>query len=374
MNLRIRPKQAAKDESYYMASSWELMRRKFLQHKLAIVGGIILVILYVTGPFFAGFFSPTDIFLRHKEYVYAPPQRVHIFHEGRLRRPFVYGYIASRDPETLRRYYEEDKEALFAIKFFVRGAEYRLMGLFKANIRFIGVDEPGTLLLFGSDNLGRDMFSRTLHAGRTSLTIGLLGVSISFVLGCLLGGISGYFGGTLDMIIQRIVEFLVSLPTLPLWMGLAAAVPTVWSPLRTYFMITIILSIVGWAGLARIVRGKLLQLRAEDYVLAAKIAGAKELRIIGRHLLPGFISYLTIHLTLAVPGMILGETALSFIGVGLRAPTVSWGVLLQLAQNVRTLSLHPWLLLPALFVIVTVLCFNFVGDGLRDAADPYSTL
>ena len=374
MRLRIKPKQTGKDESYYMASSWVLMRRKFLQHKLAIVGGIVLLILYITGPFFAGFFSTTDIYLRHKKYVYAPPQRIRFFHEGKLKRPFVYGYKTSRDPETLRRYYEEDKDAIYPIKFFVPGAEYKLMGLFTAKLHFIGVEESGMLFLFGTDNLGRDMFSRTLHAARTSLTIGLLGVSISFVLGCLLGGISGYFGGMPDMLIQRIIEFLVSMPTLPLWMGLAAAVPTAWPPLRTYFMITVILSIVGWAGLARIVRGKLLQLRAEDYVLAAKISASKELTIIGRHLLPGFISYLTVHLTLAVPGMILGETALSFIGVGLRAPVVSWGVLLQQAQNVRTLALHPWLLIPALFVVITVLCFNFVGDGLRDAADPYSTL
>ena len=257
------------------------------------------------------------------------------------------------------------------MKFFIQGDEYKFWGLFKTKLHFFGVEEPGKIFLFGTDSLGRDMFSRVLSAARISLSIGLIGVAISFVLGCIMGGISGYFGGAIDMLIQRIIEFLQSLPDIPLWMALAAAVPITWPPLRIYLMITIILSIKGWTGLARIVRGKILQLRAEDYVMAAVISGVTEAGIIGRHLLPGFISYLIVSLTLAVPGMILGETALSFIGIGLRPPVVSWGVMLQQAQNVRVIAITPWLLIPAIFVVVSVLTFNFVGDGLRDAADPY---
>ena len=361
---------SAEDEAYYLASSWQLMRRKFLKHKLAIVGGLILVIFYVVGPVLAGFFATTDSFLRHRSFVFAPPQAIRVWHEGRPRLPFVYGLDPSRDPETLRRLYAINKTLVYPIQFFVRGTEYKLLGLFKTDRHFMGVAE-GTMFLFGTDELGRDMYSRTVRGARVSLTIGLFGVTISFVLGLLLGGISGYFGGAPDMLIQRIIEFLISIPSIPLWMTLAAAVPVAWPPLRTYFMITVILSIVGWTGLARVVRGKLLQLREEDYVMAARVYGASDRRIIGRHLLPGFMSYLVVHLTLAVPGMILGETALSFIGVGLRAPVISWGVQLQQAQNVRTIALHPWLLLPALFVVITVLCYNFLGDGLRDAADPF---
>jgi peptide/nickel transport system permease protein len=361
----------AGDESYFVASSWQLMRQKFYKHKLAIIGGSFLLLLYIVGALFAGFFSTHDIYKRHPEFSYVPPQRIHIVHDGKLRRPFVYGLTSTENPETWRITYHEVREKVYPIRFFVRGDEYKLLGLFKTTIHLFGVEEPGTLFLFGTDVFGRDMYSRTLHASRISLTIGLVGVAISFVLGCLMGGISGYFGGPADMVIQRMIEFLGSLPTLPLWMSFAAVVPREWSAVSIYFMITVILSLKGWTGLARVVRGKLLQLRVEDYVMAAKIAGSRELRIIARHLLPGFMSYLIVHLTLAIPYMILGETALSFIGVGLRAPVVSWGVLLQDAQNIRTVAQNPWLLIPALFVVVTVLCFNFVGDGLRDAADPY---
>ena len=359
------------DEAYYTASSWVLMRRNLFKHRLAIIGGVVLIVLYVAGAIAPGFFSTYDIFDRNNEYILAPTQRIRIFHEGRLSRPFVYGLDVGRNPETLRRIYVADKETMFPIRFFVRGAEYRLLGVFATAIHFMGVDAPGTLFLFGTDDLGRDMFSRTLYGARISLTIGLVGVLASFVFGCLLGGISGYFGGAADMLIQRIIEFFGSIPTLPLWMALAAAVPAAWPPVRIYFMITVILSIFGWTGLARVVRGKMLQLREEDYVLSAKISNVGEIRIIGAHLLPGFMSYLIVHLTLAVPYMILGETALSFIGVGLRPPAVSWGVLLQQAQNIRTVALNPWLLIPAMFVVITVLCYNFLGDGLRDAADPY---
>ena len=358
------------DESYYMASSWTLMRRRFLKNKLALIGGMILLAIYLLAAL-AGFFSVADPFARFPEHLLAPPTRIRVFHQGSLQWPFVYGLTTGRDPVTRAKVFEDDPEQRYPLRFFVEGHEYNLLGLIPSRMHFIGVDEPGVLFLFGTDSLGRDMFSRILLGARVSLSIGLAGVAISFVLGCLLGGISGFFGGWVDMIVQRIIEFLQSLPTIPLWMGLAAAVPIEWPALRVYFMITIILSILGWTGLARVVRGKLLQLREEDYVMAAKFAGSTDLRIINRHLLPGFMSYLIVHLTLAIPNMILGETALSFIGVGLRPPVVSWGVMLQQAQNVRTVSLHPWLLIPGLCVVIVVLCFNFVGDGLRDAADPY---
>ena len=257
------------------------------------------------------------------------------------------------------------------VRFFARGYQYELFGLLPTNIHLFGVDAPATLHLFGTDNLGRDLFSRNVYGAGISLTIGLVGVMLSFVLGCLLGGVSGYFGGTSDTIIQRIIEFLLSIPQIPLWMALSAALPIHWSPIKIYFGITIVLSIVGWTGLARIVRGRVLALRGADFALAAKICGAGEGRVIYRHLLPSVISYLIVHLTLAIPGMILGETALSFLGLGMQPPAISWGTLLKDGQDIRSLALYPWLLIPGLFVIVVVLAFNFLGDGLRDAADPY---
>jgi peptide/nickel transport system permease protein len=357
-------------ESHYVASSWELMWQKFKKHKLALVGGSVLFVIYFVA-IFGGFFTPNGIYQRHNDYILAPPQRIRFFHEGRLRWPFVYGYKSEINPETLRTNYTVDKTKLYPLHFFSRGYEYEFWGLFRSNRHFMTVKEPGVLFLLGTDDLGRDMFSRIIIASRISLSIGLVGVGISFVLGCLIGGISGFFGGPVDMLIQRIIEFLGGIPKLPLWMVLSAAVPADWPPIRIYFGITIILSVIGWTGLARTVRGKIFQLREEDYVLAAIVAGATNLRIIVRHLLPGFASYLIVGLTLSVPGMILGETSLSFLGIGLRPPVVSWGVMLQQAQNVRTVALNPWLMIPALFVIVVVLCYNFLGDGLRDAADPY---
>ena len=361
------------DERLYLASQWRLMWLKFRRHKLALIGASMLIILYVLA-IFCEFFSPYDIETRFKILLFSPPTKIHFVDEaGKFHiRPFVYGLARTRDRETLKLIYSEDKTQKFVIKYFKRGDPYKILGLFPSSIRLIGVDEPGAIFLFGSDSLGRDLFSRILYGARISLSVGMVGVALSFFLGCILGGISGFYGGTVDTIIQRIIEILTSIPTIPLWMGLAAAIPLTWPPLNIYFMITIILSIVGWCGLARIVRGKLISLREEDFVLAARISNARERSIISRHLLPSFLTYLIVHLTLSIPAMILGETALSFLGLGLRPPVVSWGVLLRDAQNIKAVSMHLWLVIPGLFVIATVLAFNFLGDGLRDAADPYT--
>lgn len=359
-------------EEYFVASQWQLMRRKFFKHKLAVAGSGILIVMYLLA-IFCDFIAPYDTSAR-SEYIYMKPQRVRfVDNAGKFQlRPFIYGIKKDLDPETFERLYVEDREITYPVRFFTPGFDYKLLGVFPAKRHLFGVEAPGRLFLFGTDNLGRDFFSRNAYAARISLSIGLVGVSISFVLGLALGGISGYYGGTPDMIIQRVIEFLLSIPKIPLWMALAAALPLDWPVLKVYFGITVILSMISWTGLARVVRGKLLQLREEDFCTAAKISGARDWHIIAKHLLPSFMSFLIVNLTLAVPGMILAETALSFLGIGLRSPAVSWGVLLQDAQNVRTVALHPWLLLaPAVQVIVTVLTFNFVGDGLRDAADPY---
>ena len=367
-----RKEEKLSTEKYYTATQWQLMWRKFRKHKLATAAAGLLTVFYIVA-IFCEFFSPYDTRKRFSDYTYCPPQRIHFFGEkGKFHlRPFVYGIKRKFNQHTWRWVYINDKTEKYPIFFFVRGGQYKLWNLFRTDIHFFGVKEPGVIFLFGTNAVGMDLFSCNIYAARISLSIGLLGVALSFVLGCILGGISGYFGGTADMIIQRIIEFLICIPTIPLWMALSAAVPDEWSPVKVYFGITVVLSFVGWCGLARDVRSKLLALREEDFAMAAKIAGATYGRIIIRHLLPSFLSYLIVSLTLSVPGMILGETSLSFLGLGLRPPVVSWGVLLKEAQNVQTVALHPWLLIPGLFVIIVVLAFNFLGDGLRDAADPY---
>ncbi len=360
-------------ETYYSASQWQLMWSAFKKHHMAVGSGILLIFIYVITVLFCEILSPYTVELVHSDYVYAPPQRIRFFDaEGNFHlRPFVYGWKVEEDPETWADIFVADTDAIYPIHFGVRGDDYKIWGLWKTDWHFFGVKE-GVMFLFGTDNLGRDLLTRTLHAGRTSLSIGFIGVAISFFLGNLLGGISGFYGGAVDMIIQRVIEFFISIPTIPLWMALAAALPPDWPTIRVYLGITIILSFLGWTGLARVVRGKLLELREEDYVMAAKLVGESDMGIIRRHLLPGFLSYLIVSLTLAVPGMILGETALSFLGLGLRPPVVSWGVLLNTAQSFQTVAIYPWLFIPAGFVILVVLSFNFMGDGLRDAADPYA--
>ena len=359
------------EERYYIASQRQLMWRKFRKHRMAVFAGVILLIAYLAA-FTFEFCTPYGPLTQHEGYVQAPPTRVRVIDaDGRLRAPFVYGLTGQVNLDTFQREFVEDRSVIHSLRFLPRGEPYRFWGAVNADRHLFDAGE-GRVFLLGTDELGRDLFSRILAGSRVSLTIGLVGVTISFVLGCLLGGISGYFGGLPDLLIQRLIEIFNSIPGIPLWMALSAVIPVNWPVLRTYFTITLILSVLGWTGVARVVRGKLLELREYDYVTAARLAGTRAGRIIATHLLPGFLSYLIVRLTLAIPGMILGETALSFLGLGIQPPAVSWGTLLRGAQNVTSIAIYPWLLTPALFVIVAVLLYNFVGDGLRDAADPYS--
>jgi len=368
-----RPEISA-EERYYLASQWQLMWRKLRHHKLAIIGGGVLAVLYVAA-IFADFLAPYPKDTHFGQFAYRPPTAVHLFDaEGKFRGPFVYGTTTSRDPETLQLIYQVDEATRYPIRFLAHGEPHKLLGLIETDIRLFGVEEPEAIFLLGTDAIGRDLFSRVLHGARLSLSIGLIGVALSFIIGVTLGGISGYFGGIVDNVIQRIIEFLISIPTIPLWLALSAALPRDWSVVKVYFGIGIILSLVGWGGLARVVRGKFLELRELDYVLAARVSGVSEWSIIRVHMAPNFASYLTVHVTLAIPGMILGETALSFLGLGLRSPAVSWGVLLEKSQNIASVATYWWTVIPVLFVIITVLAFNFLGDGLRDAADPYKTV
>lgn len=370
--LRRKVKPVDEEERIYTASQWLLIWQKFRRHKLALLGSGILIFMYILA-IFAPFFAPYGPNQKFNDYLYTPPTGIHFVDtQGRFTiRPFVYGMTKEMDMNTLETIYRPDTAQKYYLRFFSRGYEYSFFGLFNTNIHLFTVNDPGRIFLFGTDGLGQDMFSRTIYAGRISLSIGLVGIALSFVFGCLIGGISGYYGGHVDMIVQRLIEFLISIPTLPLWMGLSAALPRTWTQIQIYFAITIILALAGWTGLARVVRGKIISTRNETFVKAAELAGASEARIIFRHLLPSFASYLIVNVTLSIPGMILGETALSYLGLGLRPPVVSWGVLLSAAQNVRTVALYPWMMAPVAFVVLVVLAFNFVGDGLRDAADPY---
>ncbi|MBX3010050.1 MAG: ABC transporter permease [Caldilineaceae bacterium] len=361
-----------KAEAYYTASQVQLIFWRLRKHRLAMISLFVVVALYLTA-IFSEFLSPYEYTARYARFLYAPPQGLHFIHEGTFRlRPFVYGYTMTRDPKTLLEMYEEDPTIPYYLTWLPEVAPYKMWGMIELRHRLFGVEGEGTVFLFGTDSLGRDLLSRILYGTRISLSIGLVGVILSLVLGILLGGISGFYGGVADVIIQRVIEILRAFPDIPLWMGIAAALPPNWPILRVYFAISIILALLGWTEVARVVRGKLLSLREQDFAMAARLAGVRERRIITHHLLPSFTSHLIVVITLSIPAMILGETVLSFLGLGLRHPVSSWGVLLQDAQNVRTIASYPWLLIPILFVVMTVLAFNFFGDGLRDAADPYS--
>ncbi|MCC7371317.1 MAG: ABC transporter permease [Chloroflexi bacterium] len=342
----------------------------FTRHRMAMVGLWTIVAMYAI-TLCHGFVAPYDKATR-SQFIFRPPQALHFSDEqGFSPRPFVYGTAVQRDLATMSRTFTDDPSKRFYVQFFVTGDTYFLLGFIETTTHLFGVEQGGTLYLMGTDDLGRDVFSRILYGGAISLSVGLVGVTLSFVLGVILGGISGYYGGAVDNLIQRLIEFLISIPTIPLWMGLSAAVPTGWDPVKAYFAITLILALTSWPGLARIVRSKLLEIRGEDFVIAARLGGLKDREIILKHLLPASLSYLIVHMTLAVPGMILAETSLSFLGLGLRAPVVSWGTMLQAAQNIGAVNSYPWLMWPAGFVVVTIMAFNFMGDGLRDAADPY---
>jgi peptide/nickel transport system permease protein len=359
------------EERVSLASNWTLVWWRFRKHRLAMASVLALFGLYaiVLCP---DFFSTQDPEATEARLAFIPVQRVRLF-DGWTPRPWVPAIVGKRNPTTLRMEWRLDEARRVPVRLFVAGYPYRVLGLVPARVHLLGADPGASLHLLGTDRLGRDQWSRLAHGTQTSMTIGLTAVTLSVVLGVLLGGISGYAGGLADTIIQRVIELLQSLPTIPIWLALTAALPRDWSPLQVFFAITVILSLVGWTTLGREVRGRFLALREEDYVLAAELAGASRARIIGRHMVPNFLSHIIATSTLAVPAMIINETALSFLGLGIRPPAISWGVLLQEAQNIQTLALAPWLLVPGVVVIVAVLAFNLVGDGLRDAADPYGS-
>ncbi len=361
----------AEQEKYYMAGQWKLMWWRFRRHRPAVVSMAFLLLMYLS-TVISEFIAPYDLQTRNSAYIFAPPQRVHLFHEGQFLGPFVYGLKTTRDMETLQRVYTPDPTKPQPLRFFCLGDSYEFWGLIEGSFHFVCPPKGSHFFWLGTDRLGRDMFSRIVYAARISLTIGLIGITLSFALALVLGGLAGYYGGWVDMIVQRLTEIIKSFPHLPLWLALSAALPVTWSPLVIYFGITLILALLDWPGLGRAVRSKLLSLREEDYASAAQMMGAKPGRIIGRHLLPGFMSHLIASATLSIPSMILAETALSFLGLGLRPPITSWGVLLNEATDINVVAVNWWLMLPVVPVILVILAYQFMGDGMRDAADPYA--
>ena len=355
-------------------SQGALILRRFFHHRLAVVSRYRLAVLYVLAAG-AEFFAPYSQQTRDLAHAYCPPQLPRYSRQHGLHVPVM---RVSVDPLTFKRTYLEDRAEVIPLGFFVRGESYRLAGVVPGNRHFFGVNmqrsrgaPPPMFFFAGADEYGRDIFSRLVHGSRVSLSVGLIAIAVTFLLGITIGGISGYFGGATDMVIQRVIEVVNAFPQIPLWLAFGAVLPADWPPLATYFAITLVLSLLGWTALARVVRGKILALREEDYAMAARLLGASHARILFRHLLPGFTSHIIVVLTMSVPAMILGETSLSFLGLGLRAPIVSWGVMLQDCLSIQTVANYPWLLMPVVWVVLAVLCFNFLGDGFRDASDPY---
>lgn len=361
---------SAPERADFDAPAHVLVWRKFRRHKLGLISGLFLLLCYLILPV-AGFVAPYTANERSADYLYHPPQAINLWHEGEFIGPFVYPTTARADLENYRWRYTQDTSRPMPLSFFCTGAEYRLAGLIASSTHLFCAPQGATVFIWGSDRLGRDVFSRILYGAQLSLTVGLIGITVSFVLGIFFGAIAGYFGGKTDWLINRVIEILRSLPELPLWLALSAAVPSNWGPVSVFFIISIILGILDWPGLARAVRAKFLSLREEEYVRAAEMMGASPARVIRRHMLPNFMSHLIASATLSIPAMILGETALSFLGLGLRAPAVSWGVMLNDAQNLASIEIYPWTAIPMLPIIVVVLAFNFLGDGLRASLDPY---
>jgi peptide/nickel transport system permease protein len=359
-----------------VATQWQLVWWAFKRHHLAMAGLVITAFLYIIA-MAPGFFAVNDPSQQNARAAYYPPQLIHFIDtaaDGTWSiRPYIHPYVFKRDPQTLSAVYSEDKTRKSYVRFFGEGYEYKLFGLFSTKTHLIASEKPAQpIFLLGADRLGRCVFSRIMQGAQISLSVGLIGVLLSLTIGILLGGISGYYGGRIDFAVQRVIEFVLSLPSIPIWLALSAALPQDWPATLNYFMITLILSLTGWAQLARVVRGRFLSLRTEEFVTAARLDGASEGRVIFRHMLPSFASHIIASITLAIPAMILAETALSFLGLGLQPPTISWGVLLREAQNIRSIATAPWLFAPGAAVVIAVIALNFLGDGLRDAADPYN--
>lgn len=368
-----RTKEQKKQDKYYYASQWSLMMRKFRKHKLAMASTILLLIFYIIA-IFGNFVAPQGTEQYDGKYVNCGPTPVHWFHDGKLIGPFVYGLKTERDPETYMLMFTEDTEQVYRIRFFTqgdKGGEYKLFGLIPSNLHLFEAEEGGKVFLFGTDSMGRDLFSRVMLGAQISLFIPIVGMLLTLVLGLFMGSLAGYFGGWVDTVIQRLVEVVRSFPQVPLWMALSAAIPKTLKPAQVFMLMTLILSLISWPDLSRVVRSKFISVKKEDYIMAARISGAPVDKVITRHMIPSFTSYIIVNMTMAIPGLIIGETTLSFLGLGLRSPATSWGVLLQETNKLETVMFYGWKLIPMLFVFLTVLAFNFMGDGLRDAADLY---
>lgn len=362
-----------KQDRYYYASQWQLMARKFRKHKLAMVSLVVLMILYIVA-IFGNFFAPQGTEQYDGSYVNCPPHGIHLFHEGKFIGPFVYGLARERDPETYMMKFVDNKEEIYKVHFFAQGAagsEYKFLGLFETNLHLFQAEGEGRVFLFGTDSMGRDLFSRVILGAQISLFIPVVGMLLTVFLGLIMGSLAGYVGGWVDTVIQRAVEVVRSFPQVPLWMALSAAIPKTLKPAQVFMLMTLILSLISWPDLSRVVRSKFISVKKEDYIMSSRISGAPAVKVVTRHMIPSFLSYIIVNMTMSIPNLIIGETTLSFLGLGLRSPATSWGVLLQETNKLETISFYGWKLIPMVFVFLTILAFNFLGDGLRDAADPY---